>query len=360
MKKVLIVICILLIASATLPQKLLLLPPSGDANKIQDVKTIQILFMESLQQFHKGSIIASPDSEPKCESAECAAARAKEQGADQAVYTIYRKLGEKWIIVATIVNADGSGVYNLRGSAEKIEDFEPLTNRLADALINHKSLDQSATIDNITEMEGEKEPNRRKGLYSGGLSIGYLYPSSKSFSYYQEKEGFNWMDTSTYELKTYSQLVKLGWINSWEIKPHLAMNLELVWHVPIAFGSDINCLYLMNNTDFTPFVGGGLGIYYVKADANEDSFKDKRNSGPSLNAQAGVMFFRTYNIHLMLRAQYQWIFNSDLDNGLSWDMSVVYQQPRSEGSEERASLGSYWKYYLLFGLVGIIAATAIN
>ena len=83
----------------------------------------------------------------------------------------------------------------------------------------------------------------------------------------------------------------------------------------------------------------------------------KRNSGPTTNLQGGMIFFRTYDIHLMARAEYQVTFNSDYDNALLFDVGVVYRP--KEKSESGGGWGSFWKYYLIGVLVlGAMGAVA--
>ncbi|MFH0920803.1 MAG: hypothetical protein V1913_10615 [Fibrobacterota bacterium] len=360
MKKNLVLAVLVALACALHAEKLLVLPMAGDLAKLEDYQTINLLFRESIQQAFGAEVTTTADSQYRCESVECATGAAKALGADKVVYSTARKLGAKWLLTATVIKADGSDLFNQRGTALGVEDFEPLTARLAKALKERKTMDQAADVENITQQEETNEPTKRKGAYTGGLIFGYIYPIGKSFAYLNNRYGLS-LNSDSMTLREYSQLIKIGWVNSWELKSNLALNLEFVWHVPIAFGGDINVQYLTNKSDFTPFFGGGLGLHYVKADADEDVYKDKRNSGPALNGQAGLILFRTYNIHVVLRGQYMVIFNTDMDHGPSWDMSLVYQQKQRNTEETGANSGSsFWKYVLLLGVVGLIGAAASN
>jgi hypothetical protein len=122
--------------------------------------------------------------------------------------------------------------------------------------------------------------------------------------------------------------------------------------IPVSAAVDINLLYLFNRSDISPFAGGGLGLHFVfPDDIDSDS---KRNSGPTGNVQAGMMFFRTYDIHVLARAQYHMVANTDLDNGLSVDVGVTYQKSRDS---ESSGWASFWKYYLIGALfIGIVGA----
>ena len=71
-----------------------------------------------------------------------------------------------------------------------------------------------------------------------------------------------------------------------------------------------------------------------------------------------MILFRTYDIHVVARAQYHMVFNSDLDNGPSFDVGVVYQR-REKEKESSSGWASFWKYYLLGAVfLSIVSAAA--
>ena len=107
-------------------------------------------------------------------------------------------------------------------------------------------------------------------------------------------------------------------------------------------GGDINLKYLFTRPDFSLFIGGGMGIQWViPLDDSMDG--RKRNSGPALSAQGEMIFFRTYDIHLIAKAQYQFVFNTDLDNGMTYDLGIVY---RPSANSRGGFRSSFWKIYL--------------
>ncbi len=76
-----------------------------------------------------------------------------------------------------------------------------------------------------------------------------------------------------------------------------------------------------------------MGLHYVPAD--EDHRPRKRNSGPTLNAETGLMLFRTYDLHVLLRGRYRLILNTDVDQGFVTDVAVTYKMKRiRENAEE--------------------------
>jgi hypothetical protein len=332
---------------------LLLLPVQGELDKTSDLAAVNDLFREAVQNAFKGDVKAPRDSAHQCGEKDCALALAGAAKADEAMFSTLRRLGNKWIFSATAVDARSGEVFNQRGTALNMEDLEAVTRRVGEAVVSRQSLEKAATIDNITLKEEEQEPTRRRSLYAGGLSLGYLYPVGNSYAYL--KEDFSSATTSLQE-QAYRQMIKITWLNTWEFRENMILGFDLVWAAPTSIGGDLNMQYLFNRTDFTPFLGGGVGLHYVKGDDVESS--DKRNSGPALNVQGGMILFRTYDIHVTARAQYHMVFNSDMDHGPSFDVGVVYQR-RDKEKEGSSGWASFWKYYLLGALfVSLVTSVA--
>ncbi len=344
MKKLGMLLPLLVFAALAPAKTVLILPTLGDSAKIQDLEAVRKLFRESLLQVYAGTAVPIPETSGACDAPECAVVLAKEANADEVVYSTLDRLGTRWIFSATLVDGKGRP-FNQRGTALDIEDLEAVTRRVAEALVAGKSVEKVATLDNITAREEANEPVRRRSLYKGGFSLGYLYPVDGSFDY-----------TQGGQVRNYSQIVRLAWLNAWEFRENMALGFDLAWGMPFVFGGDINLQYFLNRTDFSPFLGGGLGLHYVGGEGNAPD--DKRHSGPALNAQTGLMFFRTYDIHLMARAQYQMILNSDMDHGPIFDVGVVYQKRH----KSQASGFNFSWSNMLWGLliVSVISGIASN
>lgn len=337
-RRLLPAICLALGAVAASAKTLLLLPVQGEVDKTSDLAAVNDLYREAVQNAYPGSVKAPRDSAHQCGDKECAVKLASAAQADEAVFATLRRLGGKWIFSSTIVQADGSGTFNQRGTALNLEDLEAVTRRVGEAVVARKSLEEAATIDNVTLKEEVQEPTRRRSLYAGGLSLGYLYPVGGSYAYLEEDAG-----ALARRKQAYNQMVRLTWLNTWEFRQNMILDFDAVWMIPHSVGGDLNLLYLLNRTDFTPFLGGGVGIHWVRGDDGAPS--DKRDTGPALNLQAGMILFRTYDVHVLARTQYPVVFNTDLDHGPSFDVGVVYQRREKEGGS--SGWASFWKYYLL-------------
>jgi hypothetical protein len=306
------------LAAPVAAKSILIYPTAGDGAPAQDLSSVNRLFRDAVEGSASGTVVTQADS--ACGKRECALSGAVAAGADQVIYSSFYKLGSKWIFSATIIEASGENSFNQRLTAVSIEDMEAVTLRMADALLKRKTAEQVTTVDNLTEKESTLEPERRRSLYKGGIAVGYMFPvGPNSFEYTNE----NYQG----DLRThgYDQIIRLTWLNTWEFRNNLQLGTDLVWNTPdMSFGADASLRYLFARGDYTPFVGGGLGLHYVHGDNLEDDGSAKRNSGPAVNAQAGMMLFRTYDVNVMVRAQYQVIFNEDIDNGIAADVGVSF------------------------------------
>ena len=315
----------LLTAFTAAPAKtLLVIPLKIDSTKIRDYGAIREMYSEALGTSFSGTVKNAKAGSDVCADRDCALEILKEQGGDEAVFGAIRVLGQKYFLSSSIVEADGK-IYSQQIQAANVEDFENATKRMADALINRKTLDEVANLDNITESEETKETNRRSSFYSSGGSIGFTQPFGSSYQRYVTNSisnctTFPCSDVTT--LEKYQRIFTLGWNNWYEFKNHLAMEMDVMFYAPIAFGGDVNMEYLFGNSDFSPFAGGGLGVQYVFPDQGDKRDKNKQNFGPVANIQGGIIMFRTYNINLVLRGSYHVVANDDMDNGATVDLAV--------------------------------------
>jgi hypothetical protein len=333
---------------------LLVLPVSGEADKASDVATVSELYKESLQSLYAGKILPGPISIRPCAEKECAMDLAAQARADEVIYSVLSRLGSKWIFSSTLMDANGGNSFNQRLTAASIEDMEAVSKRVAEALMNRKNTEQVASTENITEKEETQAPTRRRSLSCTGFSLGYLFPVNGSYSYL-EKRYINFTDSFVTVPKRNPPMVRLDFMRSWEVRNNMMVGFEGVWAIPNDVGMDLNMQYLLKNTDFTPFIGGGLGLHYV---IDPGSTSDKRNSGAALNAQGGLLMFRTYDFHIMARAQYQVVMNSDFDNGMIIDVGVIYQ--RKKETEQSSGWSTFWKYMIIATLASAVIGAAGN
>ena len=121
-------------------------------------------------------------------------------------------------------------------------------------------------------------------------------------------------------------------------------------------GNILGVKYL-GKDDFSPFVGGGVGLHWVSycsgsSACMDDIPHDHRRSGINLNAQAGYVLFRTYNVNVIARGKYHLILNSDLDQGFTLDVALERKPtPKRSADESKLLLQQYRTYYIIGALI---------
>lgn len=79
-------------------------------------------------------------------------------------------------------------------------------------------------------------------------------------------------------------------------------------------------------TDITPFIGGMAGLQTIPEDDFASSFS--KRIGPSVEANAGILFFRESWISLRLKGSYQWTFANDIDHGFGVSLGILFANSR--------------------------------
>ncbi len=313
----LIISCLLF--SLTSAQEKILILPIHTTESVQDIETINLLFLESFYKFSSDNITYG-DSLIPCDQYNCALKIMKVQGHDMVVFQSIKPLGRRMIYTVMMISKDGDDKRHQRVFAESIEDFEKITLRVAEALVMNLTLDDVVDVENVMDTEAESEPNVRLSLNRLGLSIGYIYPFGSSFP----KNNCG----SSCDSPNYAQMFRYHGFYSYELQNRKAsLNTGFHWFIPNVIGADFSLLKYLNDTDYSPFFGGGLGIFGV---GGGSSYADKRNSGFGLNLQAGYVLLRTYNINLIIRASFYQIFNTDMDNGIGLEIGTATSPPEFE------------------------------
>jgi hypothetical protein len=341
-----VTLALLMLAPAAVSAKtMLVLPVAGEGIEAGDLASVDRLFREAVEMRYAGVVSLGSAA---CGDRACALEAVKAAGTDEVVYSSVYKLGARWIFSASVIGSDGTGGFSQRLTGSTVEDMEALTARMADALTARRSTEQVASLDNITAKETENEPDRRRSLYNAGLALGYLFPVGNSFDY----------EASSGARKHYDQMIRFTWLNSWEFRNDMALGADLTWSIPSVIGADLNLRYHFNRTDVSPFVGGGVGLHYVSGGGRFD--EEERKSGPALNGQAGLMLFRTYDVNVMLRGQYQVIFNTDMDHGVAVDVGVSFRDKEKSGGGAKKDEGIGFWGYAGMGLLFLMIVGAAN
>ena len=180
--------------------------------------------------------------------------------------------------------------------------------------------------------KGAKESEPRHSLYMTGASVGYLFPISGSYSY-QKASGGGVLPTNA-STESPSQILRVSMQNILQFNSLLLSTDGFIGLLPDQFilGADMSLNYLFGKGMVSPFAGGWLGIHYGPVD---DGSEDKLYTSPAVNAQGGLLFFRGYDVNIILRGQYVKVLGGDRDNGVVADAGVVYSFQATRGRDDR-------------------------
>jgi hypothetical protein len=91
---------------------------------------------------------------------------------------------------------------------------------VGEAVVARLSVEKVASVDNITLKEEDQEPTRRRSLYAGGLSLGYLYPVGTSYAYLETRSD------DTRRLVDKWQMPRVTWLNTWEFRDNMILGFS--------------------------------------------------------------------------------------------------------------------------------------
>ncbi len=237
-----------------------------------------------------------------CAEKDCAAEIGEQINAEKVVYGTISKLGEKYIIAASVVDVSSKKlVFQDRISAASAEDLDVVSKRLAKSIVTGKKIEKTAEIGAVTEEE-EKEPRRRTtffttgGKFGWGMPLGDSYGGANSLMVF---DGLFWYETPKFLVELQFELITTP-------ATTIDDQTDTTVHAMEFSMPDLSIYYLFTKTDFCPYVSGGLGFkqLFVYRDIAGYELDAETASGMGLNFGGGIIAFRTYDFRLMLGARY--------------------------------------------------------
>ena len=267
-------------------------------------------------------------TEAFCYDSQCAAEYGQRLGVDKAVIGSLSRLGEKIFVELRLVNvSSGQLEFSDRLASSTVEDLDTVIKRLATGIASGKSAEETAQVGLIIEQEA-KEPRRRRNFFTVGGKIGYLFPSGDSWGGTDKLLCLDWV--TRYETPDFMVESLVGW--------RYQVNKDNgAYDVPVEF----SFFYLPSKSDFSPYLGGGLGIHWVAAerwnhhDAWDQDDDRITNNGLALNVGGGLMGFRTYDFRFIVDLRYTVVFaelnGQDSHSGISLTFGIT--SPRKDSGQ---------------------------
>ena len=119
----------------------------------------------------------------------------------------------------------------------------------------------------------------------------------------------------------------VNFISNFQILPYTSVTGDIGYSFPgNGFDAKIGLQQQLLPTDIAPFVGGMAGVQAIPEDDFADSFEQR--IGPTVEANAGLYFFRESWISLRLKGSYQWTFADEMNHGFGVSLGILFANSR--------------------------------
>ena len=237
-------------------------------------RTLHNMFVDALRQ--SGVQVVIPPSFKAIQPSDEEIKKAATEASAQQIYLLtVSSLGQKLILRAELKGPDLSIVRVRNMNANRLEEADLVLPRLTRALVKDQSLEETASIDTLSQTEGrqwEKQPG--EFLWGIGLLGGVSLDPVNAFAFGAE-------GTFAYEMKHFKLQADLGGIGADDAN---AISM---------FRLGIGASYLPFARDWSPYFGGRLNFLVLDA----GDYSDQTGMGATVHA--GLEFFRFHRARLL-------------------------------------------------------------
>jgi hypothetical protein len=277
------------------------LKPVGVAYPTTEAVT-SILVSELINHGHT---VLSPDAmdaaigdEIQCYESECAADAGSMANVEHVIYGSVSRLGNKHIVQLSIVNVMTKEIVWAGSLAAKTaEDLDTVVRRLAKSISEGKSAEETVEVGMVTEEEARR-PVRRRVFHTFGINAGML----QTVGGYGDNRTLYHMGL----LYWYETPRIVAEISGYAAFPGSSTDPNDLVHEAVF--PEFSVLYMLSKKEISPYIGGGVGFGWLTIDEPFQNYETAY--GATLNAGGGLVFFRTYDIRIMLDARYRVNFAS--------------------------------------------------
>ncbi|MCK4666331.1 hypothetical protein KAU33_06265 [Candidatus Dependentiae bacterium] len=257
-------------------------------DEIGTVKSFKLISKSKVKKIAEGKPVEEIDDAVKF---------GKELNADKCIIGSFVPLGTKVIIRVKLIDVkSGSLEFHDEVESKSVEDMNIVFKRIAVGLESKEKFATTATTDTITEDES-LSVRKRTSFHCYGMKLGYLYPQEDSYG--GKTRLSNFVFTWQFEIPNLISEFSFGMSGASGV-------LETAF--------DISFLYPLSKKDFSPYIGGGIGIHSLRIEKevydpdywySYDEQWETEN-GFCAHGGVGVIMFRTYNFRVVfdLRAYY--------------------------------------------------------
>lgn len=292
----------------------------------QTVESATHIFRSELNATGKFSVIARGDvqtalaangiADAGCHSVVCASEYGYMAGAEKSIVGSLTMLGNRITAEIRVVSVVGKNIiFTDSFKANSTYDLDMVLRKLARAAASGKKITSEVDRFAITEEE-TMDPRRKKSYITSGASLGFGVPLGDSYSGMDRIVSVAWM--MRYEAGHWVLENSLGisWGRGGEKDTtYLGRVTDKRKFTVIPW--DIGLRYVFNRqADFTPFVGGGLGLHFIGSQTYAGYMTTDRDEAIAFHLAAGMYGFQSYDFRLAIEAKYTVLFSDAfIDSG---------------------------------------------
>jgi hypothetical protein len=300
MSKLRSLVLLLVLCAVALPQtKILLYDFEARGVDVSVIKTNTQVMRDALNGTYK-YVVVDPAPGTFCYNVLAAADSAKKYSAAQVLVGNIMTIGGKQWLTYQLVDATSSTVM----LADKFElppmdEFPTMADRIAASIVERRPYSETVEPERMTSSEANPQFKHPRKPYAGVfLTAGYMFE--------MRQRPYSVINDTTYYMST--NLVNLNLAVSFETQQMLTMlQLGLLRgiHSEQDLSFDVIGNYVMGKGDFSPFIGGGIGITRFSWDGGNN------NDGLNVSAGVGMLALRTYYFRILAAAYANYTFASN-------------------------------------------------
>ncbi len=241
-----------------------------------------------------------------CNDVDCASSNALAANAEKAVFGSIARLGDKVVVEANLVNAVRKEViFSDQFTSSSMDDLDVVMKKLANAIAARKKITSEVGRYDITEDE-TMEPRRRKAYITSGATFGFGFPLGDSYNNVDNLKTLSWV--MRYEADKFVIENSIG-VTWGDAEPDTSYGVLVSKKTISIVPWDIGMRYVFNReSDFTPFIGGGLGFHFIASQDLEGAVYVASDQALALHIAGGLYAFQSYDFRLSLEGKYTNVF----------------------------------------------------
>ncbi len=269
-----------------------------------------------------------------CADSACAVSLAASLGAERVVFGSLGRLGAKVIVrIRAVTLGRPEASYGGSLSATSDDDLDVVAARLAETIAEGRSSAERATLGTITDQE-TLTPRRRTSRGGAGFRAGFLFPAGGSYAGSDPLTGFRLVHR--YEVEgTFVEATPLTGI--------LWGDHAFEWTL-----LDIHAGRTYGRGDWSPFLGAGLGMHYVRLERLDAttygyggipylSYRSTSHTALVADAGVGLVAFRTWDFSVIADLRVHTVFArfNGLGNGDAYGVTLSFGTTHLGDSDSR-------------------------